>query len=224
MNHLLVEKQPMRCELCDERISLSREDEARQCATCAAVLEDSMSAESMFGNDTLAELKHWLKKTENHRPCPGIRGINGLLQSSKSSSTSRGRSFVAKSPSIMNSLNIDPTRNAQHATLPNMRTTSDGAHLAEDITTKHCLFQASSSSTQPPLPIAANQAEDTTTTPSDGAHLAETPQIVWRHVKIEIKTREWRARQIRQKIHANRLLPLIFEDRGDILEGIAKFL
>ena len=172
----------MRCELCGERISLLREDEARQCATCAAVLEDSTSGESMFGQcsneedckDTLAEWKQWLKKTENHRPCPGIRGINGLLQSSKSSSTSRGRSFVAKSPSIMNSLNIDPTRNAQHATLPNMRTTSDGAHLAEDITTKHCLFQASSSSTQPPLPIAANQAEDTTATPSDGAHLAET--------------------------------------------------
>ena len=178
MNHLLVEKQPMRCELCGERIKLSREDEARECARCAAVMEDSISGESMFGQDTLAEWKHWLKKTENHRPCPGVRGINGLLESSKTSSTSRGRSFVAKSFSIMNSLNIDPARNAQHAALPNMRTTSDGAHLAEDITTKHCLFQASSSSTQPPLPIAVNQAEDAMTTPSDDAHLAETPQVV----------------------------------------------
>jgi hypothetical protein len=208
MNHLLVQKQPMRCELCDERISLSREDEARQCATCAAVLEDSISGESLFGQckDKLAEGKHWLKRTENHRPCPGIRGINDLLQSSKSSSTSRGRSGIAKSRSMINSLNIDPTRNTQ------------------DITTRWCLFQASSSSTQPPLPIAANQAEHTTTTPSGGAHLAEKKKIVWRHVKIEIKTREWRARQIRQKIHANRLLPLIFEDTSDILEGIAKFL
>ena len=165
--------QPAGLQLSEQRIKLSRENEARQC-------------------DKLAEWKHWLKKTENHRPCPGVRGINGLLQSSKTSSISRRRSFVAKSFSTMNSLNIDDPRNAQHAALVNMRTTSvlnmrttsDGAHLVEDITTKHCLFQASSSSTQPPLPIAVNQAEDAATTLSDGAHLAETPQVVWRQVKI----------------------------------------
>ena len=38
----------MRCELCDERMT---EDEARQCATCAAVLEDSISSESLFAQN-----------------------------------------------------------------------------------------------------------------------------------------------------------------------------
>ena len=153
----------MRCELCGERISVLREDEARQCATCAAVLEDSCSNEECC-KDTLAEMKQWLKKTENHRPCPGIRGINGLIESSKSSSSSsrRKQCTVAEKSQyqMINSLNIAPT--------------CDGAHLAEDFTTKHCLFRPNSSSTQLPLPIATNQAEDTTTTPSDGAHLAET--------------------------------------------------
>ena len=161
----------MRCELCGENIQLSREDEARECARCAAVMQDSISGDSMFGQDTLAKWKHWLKKTENHRPCPGVRGINGLFESSKTSSSSRVRSFVSKSFSRMNSLNIEPARNAQHVALPNMRTTSDGAHLA-------AIFQGSSSSTQPPMPIAVNQAEDAMTIPSDDAHLAETPQVV----------------------------------------------
>ena len=98
----------LRCDVCDERMT---KNEAKQCATCAAVLEESISGESLFAqcNNTGDELRRSANNTQNHLPCPSVRDNNGLHQSSQSSKKSRYTpSRTLREQEMINSLNIEP--------------------------------------------------------------------------------------------------------------------
>ena len=142
--------------MCDEKRT---KNEEKQCATCAAVLKESISGESRFAQND--ELRRWATITKDHRPCSRVPGFSGIHRSSQSSRKSRHTpSESLRKRGMINSLNIEPSRRGENATVSMFRLT------LYDRTSS----VLRSSSSQSPLTIAATVPPHTA---SEGEHLAK---------------------------------------------------